>query len=189
MRPQRHAVAVVDQRVARDACLLVIRAAKSAVDDNQFAAALDRFLAFNRPNRYMPIDDVAVRRSQPKFRQNTLDIRRVVNQPIIRIFDFRMCRRISDIQALEGRHGAPPVDRRDRAAPQIPQEILPDLPLPAALRRKVPHARTTVAAVEPPLAAILRVPETHGGELPVFIHRHSAVVEQIAVHTAVHRAL
>lgn len=44
MRPQRHAVAVVDQRVARNACLLVIRAAKSAVDDNQFAATLDRVL-------------------------------------------------------------------------------------------------------------------------------------------------
>ena len=56
---QAQAAGVIDERVAGDARLLVVGLAEAAVDDDGFAAGLDRALALLDLDRDVAIDDVA----------------------------------------------------------------------------------------------------------------------------------
>lgn len=53
--------AVVNQRVACDACLLMVSLGESAIDHHQFAVSLDRILTLGGMDWHMAVDDMTVR--------------------------------------------------------------------------------------------------------------------------------
>ena len=56
---QLDAVTVIDKRVSRDTCLLLIRLAEPAVYDKTLAIGANRRLAFDRTNGHVTIDNTA----------------------------------------------------------------------------------------------------------------------------------
>ena len=67
MGHQTHPVGIDYQRIARDPGLILIGLGKSAVDDQQLAAALDRRLPFLALHRHMPVDDMGMLYVQPEL--------------------------------------------------------------------------------------------------------------------------
>ena len=96
---------------------------------------------------------------------------------------------VFDIQPLEGGHGAAAIQGRQLAAPQIPQEILSALAGGAALGGEVAPAGALVAIVHEGAARVGVALEPLHSEGAFLSHRHSAVVEQVAVLDVVDTAL
>ena len=136
----------------------------------------------------MAVDDMA-RARQAELCQNAAAGGFIVVPAIIGILDLRMGGGVGDIQPLEGGHGAASKQRRKLAAPQIPQKILSALAGGAALCPIVAPAGAGVAVIHQGTAGVAASLEVLHRKAALRVHRHSAVVEQIAVFNVVHAAL
>ena len=67
MCTEDQSVGIVYQCVSCNSGHLVVCFAKTTVDDNNFAAAFDRALAFSLMYRHMSVDDVPLRRIQSEL--------------------------------------------------------------------------------------------------------------------------
>ena len=123
MGPQGHGAAGVHQRVPCNAGLFMVGAAEPAVNDDQTAPALDGALAALLPHRHMAVDDVAGA-GQTEFRQDAAAGGLFIVPCIIGVLDFLVGCGVGNIQPLKGGHGAAAEQRRQLAAPQIPQKVL-----------------------------------------------------------------
>src|SRR5699024_2727403 len=130
--PQGHIPAGIGQGVAGDAGLFVVGAAEPAVNDDQPAAALDGALAVFLLHRHVPVDDVA-RPRQPELGQDAPAGGLLVIPGVIGVLDLGVGGLVRHIQPLECGHGAAAEQRRQLAAPQVPQKVLAALAGGAAL--------------------------------------------------------
>mgnify|MGYP007115059531 FL=1 len=185
---QGHGAAGIDQRVARDAGLFVVGAAEAAVDDHEASAALDGALALLLLHGDMAVDDVAGA-GQAKLRQNAAADGFLIIPCIIGVLYLGVGGSVFDIQPLEGGHGAAAIQGRELAAPQIPQEILSALAGGAALGGEVAPAGALVTVVHEGAARVGVALESLHSEGAFLSHRHSAVIEQVAVLDVVDTAL
>ena len=107
-----------------------------------------------------------------------------VPEIVVRVFSFRTGLRVIKERALKRCDLVLAVERRIRAAPEIPEKVGIFCP-------SVVHRRTAqpVAGVHEGLSAVRRIAYRHARKAAVRLHGDAAVIKKVAVAHAVHRAL
>ena len=96
---------------------------------------------------------------------------------------------VLNVQPFKGRHGAAAKQRGELAAPQVPQKVLPALPLRRALRRKIAQAGAQVTVIQQRAAPQGMALKRFGGKFALVRQGHRTVVQQAAVLNVVYAAL
>ena len=123
MRAQFQTVRIVDERIACDARLFVVRLAETAVDDDQFPLRLDRALPVFFLDGDVPVDDMAVFSVNAEIAQYFFAERLVVAVAVIGVALFLMVFFVVYVNALEGGQFFAAEKRRALSAPEIPDKV------------------------------------------------------------------
>ena len=126
---------------------------------------------------------------QAELCQNAAAYGFVIIPCIIGVFHLGVGGAVCDIKPFKGGHGAAAEQRRELAAPQIPQKVLSALTCGTALGRVIATARPGVAVVHQGPSGVEAALKAFRGKGAPAGHRHCTVVEQIAVLNMVHAAL
>ena len=185
MRLEPQSVGVEDQRVTGDTGRPVVFLTEAAVDDQQSAVRADRQFSLACPDRRVTVDNVRISGKQPEFREDFFTDFFLIVQFIIRILFLcpsglvlnKGAFKSFQISAAQG---------REPAAPEIPEEIQIVL---FRLFAEKGVSRAAVRHVKIFFAADGFSEQRDLRKAAVRIHRHTAMIEQIAVAAAVHAAL
>ena len=124
MCTQRHTVGICHQGISRYSCFSLICLGKTAIDDQQLSAALNRCLSFFQFNRHMTVYNMRAVGIQPKFLENTINDVLLLHQTVIAVLLLGMNRLVCHKIAFKGRHLIFAEYRRLRTAPDVPDNIL-----------------------------------------------------------------
>ena len=91
MGDNSHTVGIIDKRVARRACFVLICSAKSTVNHNQLAVSLYRTFALFADNGNMTVDYVTVIFRKTEFLQNPYAGVFIVIERVEMVECFRVC--------------------------------------------------------------------------------------------------
>ena len=185
VRFQPQSVRVVYQGVARDAGGVVIFFTKAAVDDQQLAAGADRQLALDGANGRMAVDDVRRVGIEPEFLEDLIAGEFLVIVAVVGILFLVPRGLVVGEGALEGLELSA-AQGRERRAPQVPHEIQSQEVLFLAEEYQ---PCDLVGGVEVLSAAELFAEQVHGLKTAAVVHRHTSVIQQVAVAAAVHPAV
>ena len=177
MGAKAQAVRIVNERIAGDARLFVVRLAESAVDDDEFALRLDGVFAQFGAHGHVPVDDVAVFARDAEIAQHFFAELLSVAVYVIAVVLLFMELRVVDVQPFKRGDLFAPVQRRTAAAPEIPEEVFRLLVVPARVKGAVSPAHERFAVIEqvaPFVSAEVHV-------TAVFVEGHAAVEDQIVV--------
>ena len=131
----------------------------------------------------MAVDDVAALRVEAEFLQDMLAAFHCVDVAVVRVGRLLPGALVGNQRALKRLELAP----RRRREPAAPEEVHEVEGARRAMQPCLPRA--LLAEVEPAAAAVLLALEAYRAETAVFIERHAAVEQQIAVAAGVEIAL
>ena len=123
------AATVVDERVACDACRIVIGLGESAVDDHQSAVCFDGAFAACYAYGHMPVDDVSMAAFDAKSIEDSVAYLGVVAQLVVVAFLLLVRPFVTKKIALEGGHAVLVEERGVLSAPEVPEVVLGELTL------------------------------------------------------------
>ena len=173
------------QRISRNSRNLLIRAGKSAVDNDDLSAAVYRRFPFFYLYGYMSVYDMPFVGIDAEFAENTLHRLFIVAQTIIGIFFLRIAFFIREKISLEGRHFILSVKRRVLIRPNEPHDVPSVLPFPFV-------GRISALAYPAFERIVQRSPgidlsrNFHAAEAAVPVERDTAVIEKIPGKNPIH---
>ena len=165
----------------------MVGATETAVDDQQLAVGADGLLALGGLDRGVAVDDVARRRAghggDAKLAHDVVANGRGRGERIVRVHRLDPRALVGDIGALKGTHQAS-AGGRIKANPQVPHPVES-----IAVAHAPGAACNVIAKVEVIAAGVPGTQAVHAAEGAVFVERHAAVEQQVAVGDLVHRAV
>ena len=187
MCTEDQSVGIVYQCVSCNSGNLVVCFAETTVDDNDFAAAFDRALAFSLMYRHMSVDDVPLRRIQSKLSEKTVYHFFVFQKTIICTFHFfvrcLVCNKIS----FKCCHLVFAEQRGVRARPDKPEDI-PALTLLFVVHSKKRSPYISLQYIIEFFALVSLAIDLDFLETSILIQRNTSVEQKVSVESLVETA-
>ena len=158
----------------------MIRSGKSAIDNQNFSFTFDRAFPLFLMNRNMTVDNTWAVAFQAKFFQNQLRRLFSFQQRIISIFHLSVSLLIFDQISFKGSHLTSAIERGSRSRPEKPENMFATFFFLIFHREKrLPHILLQYVIQLFPLIICPIDRDFH--QCPIPVHRHTAVIEQIAI--------